>query len=53
MTNTFANFFVFVIFVLLNAVLKKKLMWASERRRNTGACGRGAAGAPKVVKAVR
>lgn len=51
LTNTFASFFVFVIFVLWNAVLKtRKLTWASERRNNQ-AYGRGAADAPKVERA--
>lgn len=52
MTNTFASFFVFVIFfVLLNAVLKKreKPTRASEKRRKKGACIRGAM-APVVEK---
>jgi hypothetical protein len=38
-----------VIFVLLNAVLKTKPMRASEKRRNKGACVRGAV-APEVEK---
>lgn len=52
MTNTFASFFVFVIFCAIKCSIKKKkrkARGASERRRKKGACIRGAI-APKVEK---